>query len=154
MYICATLVCLVSTEARKGHWIPWNCSYRWLCVAMLVQEIESCSSKMQQCALTAGRSIQPQRTFIFPFAVQFKGHFMQNAEGGIASSQSPPKENKLWWIFSYGSCPFCWHSSYSDVTVDCCFSSTHALWGKKCIPGNTVPIYLDECKIMLLWKWG
>jgi hypothetical protein len=26
MYVCTPCVCLVSVEARRGHWIPWNWS--------------------------------------------------------------------------------------------------------------------------------
>lgn len=27
IYVCA---CLVPTGSRRGLWVPWNCSYRWL----------------------------------------------------------------------------------------------------------------------------
>ena len=28
MYTCPSCLCLVPTEALRGHWIPWNWSYR------------------------------------------------------------------------------------------------------------------------------
>lgn len=30
MYVGVPLACLVLAEARRGHWIPWNWSHRWL----------------------------------------------------------------------------------------------------------------------------
>lgn len=30
MYVYVLHVCLVPTEIRKGHWMPWDRSYRWL----------------------------------------------------------------------------------------------------------------------------
>lgn len=44
MYICAQCACLLSVKVRRGHWIPWNWSYRGLVVShpIWVTEIWSC----------------------------------------------------------------------------------------------------------------
>lgn len=31
------LSCLVSEEARRGSWLPWNWTYRWLCAALGIE---------------------------------------------------------------------------------------------------------------------
>jgi hypothetical protein len=32
IYLCMC-VCLMPMETRRGHWIPWNWSYRWLAIS-------------------------------------------------------------------------------------------------------------------------
>ena len=40
IYICAPHACLVTLEARRGHWMSWNWSYRQLWATMWVLSIE------------------------------------------------------------------------------------------------------------------
>jgi hypothetical protein len=51
MYVCALCACLVPLKARKGHWISWNWSYRWLRAAMWVLGIELWSPEWVASAL-------------------------------------------------------------------------------------------------------
>jgi hypothetical protein len=36
MDVCVSHMCLVPAELRRGHWIPWNWSYRQLLAALWV----------------------------------------------------------------------------------------------------------------------
>lgn len=58
MCICISCACLVPTEARRGHRVPWN----WLWAAMLVLGIE-CGSWKITCTLNS-RAISPAPTFV------------------------------------------------------------------------------------------
>lgn len=36
IYVCVLCVYILSVDVRRGHWIPLNCSFRWLWATMLV----------------------------------------------------------------------------------------------------------------------
>lgn len=61
IYICVPHICLVWTfrEDRKGHWNPWNWSYRWWWATMEALGTESGSSKTAS-ALIPESSLQPR----------------------------------------------------------------------------------------------
>ena len=50
LYVCVPRVCLVPSEAEKGHQSPWNWSYRW-CEPLRVlgsePESSECASEWQ-----------------------------------------------------------------------------------------------------------
>ena len=46
MYVCVPHTCLVLTEARRGHMIPGNWSYRWLSEVMWVLGMEPGSTSL------------------------------------------------------------------------------------------------------------
>lgn len=61
MYVCALLVCLVPTEARRRLWdLLWlDCNCELLCGC---QELSSSPPEEQQMLLTTELSLQPQKT--------------------------------------------------------------------------------------------
>lgn len=70
MYVCGSLVCLVTREARRGHWIPWDWSYRWLWAAMPCGCWESKSGFLEgQClncwAISPALRVKLKSTFFF-----------------------------------------------------------------------------------------
>jgi hypothetical protein len=62
MCVCARCACLVPGEARRGHWIPWNWSYRGLQAAMWLLGIKP---PEEPVLLTAEPSLQPLVLFFF-----------------------------------------------------------------------------------------
>ena len=44
--LCMLCACLVPTEARRGHRLPWNWSYRWLWATVWVLRIEPISGRV------------------------------------------------------------------------------------------------------------
>lgn len=40
LHVCVPCVCLMLAEARRGNWIPWYWSYRWLWATMCVLGIK------------------------------------------------------------------------------------------------------------------
>lgn len=59
VHLCATHVCLVPVEAKRGPQISWHWGYKWLLDSVWVQGIEPCSPGGAASALTTKPSFQP-----------------------------------------------------------------------------------------------
>lgn len=70
MYICAPCIHSVPVETRRGHWVLWDWSYRWLGGTMWVLEPKPGSSENKQPGfLTAVSSFQPHWSIFLKWCV-------------------------------------------------------------------------------------
>jgi hypothetical protein len=69
MYVLALCVCLVPTEVRRQHQIPWNWSHRWWWPIMYVLGTEPGSSAKVASVLTTEPPLCSWEIFIPPSIV-------------------------------------------------------------------------------------